>query len=181
MRARHQVQLPMLSRKFQRVKPWYSSAKATACLLSVLFLSACAGPPQGPKFVGLKAPADSLSALYIYRPIAVTHGGFAPLLAVDGVDVTTIKNGGYVRREVPAGEHVLELKPPSEARKNFKARQFEVTTKPGSITFVRHRIELINSEHVSGTLAFIHNVNHTLELVDEATALAEISQTKLND
>ncbi|MDQ6989343.1 MAG: DUF2846 domain-containing protein [Mariprofundaceae bacterium] len=63
----------------------------------------------GAKFSGLEQIADNSAQVYIYRPSSFIQSANYPDLALDGQEIGQLKNGGYLRFTVPAGEHNLSV------------------------------------------------------------------------
>lgn len=72
-----------------------------------LFLIGCAA--TGEKYSGLKPPTSSESQVYIYRPYRFFQGGAWPTVFINGEEVATLKNGGYIHYSLPPGNHAIKI------------------------------------------------------------------------
>lgn len=154
----------------------YLHLKLILASILVCLLTACAGGAVGPRFSEVKTADSSASALYVYRLPNFVGGGNAPLLFIDGIEVTSLKNAGHVRRELSPGRHVIELRNGSVFSK-MKPLAVHVTAEAGGTYFIRYAIELRGSEHVFGTTTFIHNFGYSFNLIERDIALAEMKET----
>ncbi|AGU53749.1 hypothetical protein VAPA_2c11950 [Variovorax paradoxus B4] len=154
--------------------------------IAALLLTACGA--TGPQFTSAEAPTGESSAIYIYRPSKFAAGGFSPLLVIDDKVIGKISSGSYARRNLDAGVHKIELRRPSEAYGKFKTRSLEVTTKPGSTTYIRYHVEHKGPGEDIGSVAmtagglpvpmFMPVIDHMLVAVDPHDGLTEIKETR---
>jgi hypothetical protein len=170
---------------------WLASRRSVfrlACsAIAAALLAACGA--TGPQFTSAEAPAGESSAVYIYRPSKFAAGGFSPLLVIDDKVIGKISSGSYARRDLGAGVHKIELRRPSEAYGKFKTRSLEITTKPGSTTYVRYHVEHKGPGEDVGLVPmgsggmllpmFTPVIEHALVTVEPHEGLAEIKETRL--
>src|SRR5947208_7952987 len=87
------------------------AAMGRVIALTTLLVAGCATAPSGPMFAGLIPVTADTCAVYVYRLSKFAAGGHAPTLVVDGNTDASLKNGGYIRRQLTCGAHRLELLP----------------------------------------------------------------------
>jgi hypothetical protein len=143
-------------------------------LLLTFLLAACSA--TGEKFSQIKTPNSSVGALYVYRLPNLAGGGNAPLLFIDGNEVTSLKNAGYIREELAVGRHVIELKNGS-ILSNMKPLTVDLTVETGTTYFLRYTIEHRGSQHIFGSTTFIHDFYRSFDLIERDVALVEMKRT----
>ena len=76
----------------------------------VLFglLSSCT--MTGPKFTPLENVDSQRGVIYVYRPSNYDMGLMSALISLDGKQVASLENGGYVAVPVAPGEHTITQK-----------------------------------------------------------------------
>ncbi|SEK14973.1 MULTISPECIES: DUF2846 domain-containing protein [unclassified Variovorax] len=151
-----------------------SRLKIALIFLLAFLLAACSA--TGEKFSRLKIPNSSVGALYVYRLPNFAGGGNAPLLFIDGNDQGSLKNAGYIRKELAVGRHVIELRNGS-ILSNMKPLTFDLTVEGGTTYFLRYTIEHRGSQHIFGSTAFIHDFYRSFELIERDAALVELKDT----
>lgn len=166
-----------------------AARKIVLCALSLVSAVLATGcGATGPKFTSIERPSAGSSAIYVYRPTRFAAGGFSPLLIVDGQIVGRFPNGSFVRREIPAGAHRIELRRPSEAYGKFYTRVHEIATETGSATFIRYDIEHQGPGTDIGFVQmtpggallpmFIPVIDHSLVTVEPDVAEVELKETR---
>lgn len=71
-------------------------------------LSSCT--MTGPKFTPLENVDSHRGVLYVYRPSNYDMGLMSALISLDGKQVASLENGGYVAVPVAPGEHTITQK-----------------------------------------------------------------------
>lgn len=71
-------------------------------------LSSCT--VTGPKFTPLENVDSQYGVLYVYRPSNYDLGLMTALISLDGKQIASLENGGYVAVPVTPGEHTITQK-----------------------------------------------------------------------
>jgi hypothetical protein len=144
--------------------------------------SACTGP--GSRFKGVAPVDDYTSAVYVYRPEHAAGGAYLPSVIIDGRPQAGLGNGGFLRRELLPGLHIIELRPPS-GMDSPKPVKLPFEAKRGRIHFIRYHIgpasdaTAADASVIPGVAAVSDSgVAYTVELVEEAVAVRELAGTR---
>lgn len=135
-----------------------------ACAFLVL-LAGCAAP--GPKFSGLKPVANDKANVYVYRQSALFAIAQSFTVDVDKKPVGEIFNASYLMLEVPAGKHVIGVRPGLMAP-HFA---YSVTADAGKNYFLEFDMN-------SGPLANLFFVGSEIKQRDQAKAMNEMAEMK---
>ena len=130
-------------------------------LLSIGLMIAISGcSATGSKFVKPKAPTKNKGMLYVYRPSSLFGAGMYYDVRVDGKVIGTVRNGGYIAKELSLGKKTLSAK--TEA-----VTSIPIIIRKNQTTCVKAGIGL-------GVLVG----RATLKVLDNATCFKEIKGTK---
>lgn len=146
------------------------------------FVSACTGP--GSRFKGVAPVDEHASAVYVYRPESAADGAYIPSVLIDGREQAGLSNGGFLRRALLPGLHIIELRsppgmnPPKPVKLPFEAKR-------GRTHFIRYRFgpaadAIAAHPAVTPGVAAVSDsgFTHTVELVEEAAAVRELARTR---
>ena len=147
-------------------------------LALMIFLEACGA--YGKRFTNLDLVEDKKGVLYIYRPTRLLHGGTWPTINIDGQKVGSLKNGGYLVKEISPGKHVVEITG-NIFIGGWMHRSFEVPIDidAGEYSFLRIWLggaELHGTPGMYSVLADVH-----VKEVPKEVALKELSEVRLSD
>jgi hypothetical protein len=128
-------------------------------LLSVLFIAGCAA--SGPMYPAEAGIAIESGNLVVFRPYRFLSGGVYPDVYMDDQKVGILRNGGYIRRDVGSGSHVLRIGKKSE-----------------TITISNNERFFFRYTHKWALFGLLEFVPATLNAVDEKSAIDELKETK---
>lgn len=140
----------------------------TLLLISSL-LAGCGA--TGAKFSEIKSPPSSTGAIYVYRLSNFVAGASAPILVIDGKEVANLRNGGYIRRELAPGHHVVELKN-GGIDSSKRPVAVDVVVQSGTAQFFRYTIEMLD-----GGMYEKNRFARSLDMVEREIAQIELKQT----
>jgi len=89
---------------------------------------------NGDKFVQLEEPKIDKAAVYIFRQLKLGGSAYCQPISIDGARIPCLKNGGYIRVELPQGEHVIGF--PKRALEAGKGLEKKVRIEGGSFLFL---------------------------------------------
>lgn len=151
-------------------------------LVAIVFLTGCAA--TGPKFTSLESAGSNTSVVYIYRVSSFAGGGSYPKLTIDGADDLMLKNGGYVRRVLPAGTHRFVLGP-RDSTSSFSPMELVINTENGKTYFARYKIVHRGADSTTNPgaplgaqVVFHHKFAYYFEKIEESVALTELKETR---
>ena len=85
-----------------------TQARKISVFVLLGLLSSCT--MTGPKFTPLEYVDSQRGVIYVYRPSNYDMGLMSALISLDGKQVASLENGGYVAVPVAPGEHTITQK-----------------------------------------------------------------------
>lgn len=85
-----------------------TQARKISVFVLLGLLSSCT--MTGPKFTPLENVDSQRGVIYVYRPSNYDMGLMSALISLDGKQVASLENGGYVAVPVAPGEHTITQK-----------------------------------------------------------------------
>jgi len=144
-------------------------------LLILTILTACGA--TGPTYQSLDLTTPENSVIYIYRPSHFVGAASYPEITLDEKHLGSLKNGGYLVKEISPGKHKLTTKGNAW---NYalaeKTIMFEAM--PGESKYARYLINASVSA-VVGTVVYI-NSDNAFHFVKPEYARKEINQLQLS-
>lgn len=133
------------------------------CVFSAL-LAGCATAP-GPKFTSLEPVAADKANLYVYRRSAIFAIGQSFKVDLDQQPVGQIFNASYLMLQVPAGQHVVGVRPGGLA----KTFVYNVSAEAGKNYFLEFDFN-------SGPLANPFFLGSEIKLREQEQAMKEMAE-----
>jgi len=141
--------------------------------LASILLAGCA--TSGTHFTAAPAPAAGKALIYVYRPWHFVAGAAYDKIFINANFLADLKNGTYISCEAPAGPVTFAAIP-------------RTAWQPVMIEFVvwvnlqTKKYERLKTEVEAGKTYYVrwhfNGIDVKMELIDEATALNEISDLK---
>lgn len=141
-----------------------------------LFLFGCAA--TGPKFQEVTKLNSDSAEIVVYRPDRFVRGGVSYYVNLDGSEVATLRNAGFVSLPTAAGTHVLQLK--AGFMGSFKPITTEVTLAAGERKFFRFEPSLGGIPIVLPGTVYVP-VAYGFGLVAEDQAVSELKELKRSE
>jgi hypothetical protein len=146
-------------------------------LIVLLGLTACAA--NGIRFTGTPEIKDNKSQILIYRPDNFARGGNSFYIHIDGNQVATLKNAGYVALQLEPGKHVLQIK--SFALDfAFKTITTDISLESGETKYYRLHPHITGAAVVTPQYAAIP-ISTSFFNVPEEVALQELPYLRLSE
>lgn len=79
-------------------------------LMTIVILIDIVGCATGNPFPGTVAPSSDKGVVYVYRPTNSFASWGCSQFSIDGGAANPMQNGGYLRFELPKGDHLLKNK-----------------------------------------------------------------------
>jgi hypothetical protein len=149
-------------------------------MAATLGLSACAGKVEGPQFSAVdKAPADK-SLIYFLRPTDERFGLSIRKIyvSVDGKSVGTMPQGGYFKRQIEPGRHIVTADTSSYIAPPLIGALVEAMTKePSVLSLTTNPAEAVSVKlHAADQGLYI---GAEVTLLPASEELAQIKNTNL--
>jgi hypothetical protein len=129
-------------------------------LLLAFAALALAGCATGPAFQKVESVPKEKGLVYIYRPSQMGGAALVPMIVVNNYSAVSLKNGAYYTYAAPPGKISIAIN-------HTGRRTVDFDVKAGETYYVR-----------GGMVTMGFGVPY-IELVDAATALPELAETKL--
>lgn len=147
-----------------------------AILSSMILLGSCAA--SGPSFIPYIASDESSSTIYVYRPKRAVNCCVSPMVYLDGIEQSYLKNGGYLPLEVTQGQHEVTV---GDGKNGFTAATVEMEFKGGGSHYLRWDIGNMNGVLVVTSVGATGGErSYRLAEIEESVAQQEISVLKLS-
>ena len=149
------------------------NSRIAFAMVSLLVLSGCSA--TGPLYDGKVEVREGKAEIVVYRPDTFAHGGKSYYVHLDGQEVATLKNGGYVVLETTPEKHTVEIKA-SALDLFFRTRTAEVLLQGRERKYLRLR-PAIAGAFISPNLAVVP-VSLGFTNVQESQALTELQSLR---
>ena len=156
-----------LSTHFNTIRHFCQRQSGIALAIAAVSLMTACASATGPQFSDIVKPVADQGDVYLYRTESFAAGGDAFTVKLNDKEIDPLANGSFQHLRLAPGSYALTVKPSGLA----KTSAVTMDVQAGKTLFYRY-------EFPTGLLMNIAFIGSSIEIKDEATALADLKTLK---